>query len=111
MSATVVRGSPAFTEEDAYAVFSREGLSPTRWSNGPGDTYGAHSHAYDKVLYCLRGSITFRLVEGGDDIKLLPGDRLDLAAGTIHSAVVGPEGVSCIEAAASAQGHEAGPGH
>lgn len=77
--------------------FRVEGLSPSRWSNGPGDRYGVHSHSYHKVLYCVRGTITFKV--HGKDVLLVPGDRLDLSPGTAHSAVVGPEGVVCMEAA------------
>ena len=79
-------------------AFARDGLSPQRWSNGPGDVYGSHSHGYHKVLFCLRGSITFRLTEAGETFELHPGDRLDITPGTAHSAVVGPEGVTCVEA-------------
>jgi mannose-6-phosphate isomerase-like protein (cupin superfamily) len=67
------------------------------WSNGPGDRYAVHSHAYEKVLYCVEGSITFRLDEEGRDIHLAAGDRMVLPAGTRHSAVVGPGGCVCIE--------------
>jgi quercetin dioxygenase-like cupin family protein len=67
------------------------------WSNGPGDRYSEHSHPYHKVLFCARGSIRF--VCTGEAIDLSPGDRLDIPAGVTHSAVVGPAGVSCIEAA------------
>ncbi|HLQ60642.1 MAG TPA: cupin domain-containing protein [Candidatus Acidoferrales bacterium] len=67
------------------------------WSNGPGDRYAAHSHAYEKVLYCVRGSITFVLEEEGKRVQMEPGDRLLLPPGTEHSAVVGPGGVTCIE--------------
>ena len=31
-------------------------------------------------------------------VDLAPGDRLDLPAGTRHDAVVGPGGVTCLEA-------------
>ena len=65
------------------------------WSNGPGDVYGEHAHAYDKVLYCVSGSITFTLRDR--DILLGPGDRMVLPAGTLHGATVGPEGCACIE--------------
>ena len=65
------------------------------WSNGPGDVYGEHRHAYDKILYCVAGSIVFT-VPGGE-VRLGPGDRLELAAGTPHGAVVGPNGCTCIE--------------
>ena len=65
------------------------------WSNGPGDRYARHSHAYTKILYCLRGSIDFVL----DDqlIHLRAGDRTEIAAGTAHAATVGPEGCACVE--------------
>ena len=67
------------------------------WSNGPGDRYAAHSHAYEKVLYCVDGSITFVLEPGGRRIELSAGDRMVLPAGTVHGAVVGPSGCTCIE--------------
>lgn len=83
--------------DEAIAVFASEGCSvPRGWGNGPGDTYGRHEHGYHKVLFCLAGSITFHL--GGEDLTLRPGDRLDLEPGSRHSATVGPEGCSCIEA-------------
>jgi quercetin dioxygenase-like cupin family protein len=73
-----------------------EGLAPGEWSNGPGHRYAAHRHDYDKVLVCVRGSITFG-VEGGL-VALAVGDRLELPAGTSHDAMVGPDGVTCLEA-------------
>ena len=83
--------------EDTLAAFAAEGCSaPRSWGNGPGDAYGWHAHDYHKVLFCLEGSITFHL--RGDEARLEAGDRLDLAPGTEHSATVGPDGCSCIEA-------------
>ncbi len=79
-----------------------EGLRPSPWSNGPGDRYGAHDHDYDKVLVCARGSIVFGLADRGERMALAAGDRLDLPAGTRHDAVVGAEGVTCVEAHAPA---------
>jgi len=67
------------------------------WSNGPGDRYAAHSHPYEKVLYCVEGSITFVLEDGMQKVALEAGDRMVLPAGTSHSAVVGPGGCTCIE--------------
>ena len=78
-----------------------EGLDPTRWSNGPGDRYAAHDHAYDKVIVVERGSIRFGLPGSGgagDAIDLVEGDRLELPAGTTHDATVGSAGVACLEA-------------
>jgi uncharacterized protein YjlB len=74
-----------------------EGLDPGRWSNRPGARYAAHEHAYDKVIIVERGSITFGLGTG-EAVALAPGDRLELPAGTVHEAIVGLAGVSCLEA-------------
>jgi quercetin dioxygenase-like cupin family protein len=74
----------------------QEASSCYSWSNAPGDRYAAHTHDYGKVLYCVGGSITF-LLDDGRELALKPGDRMVLAPGTRHSAVVGPAGVTCIE--------------
>ena len=82
---------------DALEVYRDERCSPPRfWGNGPGDTYGRHSHDYHKVLFCLAGSITFHT--SGGDVGLSAGDRLDLEPGTEHGATVGSDGVECVEA-------------
>jgi quercetin dioxygenase-like cupin family protein len=75
-----------------------EGLDPGAWSNGPGDRYAPHDHAYDKVIAVASGSITFGLPDLAERIALDEGDRLELPAGTVHDAVVGPAGVACLEA-------------
>jgi quercetin dioxygenase-like cupin family protein len=67
------------------------------WSSGPGDRYGAHDHGYEKVLYCVDGSITFVLEPEGKPVELKAGDRMVLPAKTVHSAVVGSGGCTCIE--------------
>jgi quercetin dioxygenase-like cupin family protein len=77
----------------------RDGLAPRWWSNAAGDRYGWHAHDYRKVLYCSEGSIVFHLRDG--DVELGPGDRLDVEPGTEHAATVGPNGVTCVEAAVS----------
>jgi hypothetical protein len=82
---------------EAVRAFAAEGCSaPRAWGNGPGDTYGRHAHDFHKVVFCLEGSITFHVADG--DVDLGRGDRLDLEPGTEHSATVGPDGCSCIEA-------------
>ena len=76
-----------------------EGLAPSAWGNGPHDRYTAHQHGYDKVIVVASGSIRFGLpgsATGGQN--LAAGDRLELPAGTVHDAVVGPDGVTCLEA-------------
>ncbi len=80
------------------ARLREEGLDPGSWGNGPGDTHAAHAHGYDKVLVCAAGGIAFGLPGRGARVELAVGDRLDLPAGTEHDAVVGPAGVTCLEA-------------
>jgi uncharacterized protein YjlB len=79
-----------------------QGWAAAPWSNGPGDRYGAHEHGYDKVLVVASGSIRFGLPASGGHMDLGIGDRLDLPAGTSHDAIVGPAGVTCLEAHATA---------
>lgn len=75
-----------------------EGLAPSAWGNGPHDRYGAHDHGYDKVIVVAAGSIRFGLPGTGEGHDLSVGDRLELPAGTTHDALVGPDGVTCLEA-------------
>jgi len=78
-------------------LMADEGLSPYAWSNGPMDVYAAHSHGYNKVIYVVSGSITFGLPDLERNVTLFPGDRLDLPKGTVHDALVGKDGVVCLE--------------
>ena len=84
-------------DEDLMARLRSEATSCYSWSNGPDDRYAPHSHSYEKVLYCVDGSITFLLTAAGRNLELKAGDRMVLPAGTIHSAIVGPSGCTCIE--------------
>src|SRR5712664_2861828 len=88
-------------EQELYKRMQQQGLSPYAWSNGPGDTYAVHSHTYEKVLYCARGSIRFILPDfpvETRNVDLGPGDCLILPAGVRHSAEIGSLGVTCLEA-------------
>ena len=76
---------------------SAEATGCYSWSNGPGDRYAPHSHGYEKVLYCVEGSIRFQLEGEGRTLELKAGDRMVLPLGTVHSAVVGAQGCTCIE--------------
>jgi quercetin dioxygenase-like cupin family protein len=91
-------GDLAPDETAIRKVLADEGLQPYRWSNGPEDVYGTHSHRFHKVIYVVKGSITFGLPESGERVLLQAGDRLDLPAGISHNAVVGNKGVVCLEA-------------
>jgi uncharacterized protein YjlB len=91
----VTRADPA---RDLHERLRAEGLDAVAWSNPPWDRYGVHHHGYDKVLVVLQGSIHFGLPGRGEAADLAVGDRLELPAGTEHEALVGPDGVTCLEA-------------
>lgn len=83
--------------EAAADALRKAGVSPSSWSNGPGDRYGRHEHGYTKLLICAEGSITFFVGDDGTPVELRAGEGFVLPAGTRHAAVVGPEGCTCLE--------------
>lgn len=150
-----MRAPPRVTESALRDELAREGLHPTRWSNGPGAVYATHDHPYRKVLMVAEGSITFTIDGGKRVVPMIPpagegasnsarqgafratgtedkllgpqreqagslarrmggrsrvaggrqqvvrmkaGDRLTLPPHTAHRALVGPDGVVCLEA-------------
>ena len=68
------------------------------WSNDPDDVYAGHTHGYHKIIYVVEGSINFDFPTRHKSVTLRSGDRLEVPAGIRHSAVVGAEGVTCLEA-------------
>ncbi len=86
------------TEEELRHILINEGADPFIWSNEPGDIFAAHEHTYHKTVFIVSGSITYGFPIDGQPITLRAGDRLDLPAGVQHNAVVGPDGVVCLEA-------------
>jgi len=86
------------TEASLRRQLEQEGLDVTRWSNAPHAVYGVHDHPYAKVLVVSSGSITFSVGPEKRQVAMQPGHRLELPPRTAHSAVVGPDGVVCLEA-------------
>ncbi|MEW5958291.1 MAG: cupin [Chloroflexota bacterium] len=86
------------TEDELRALLAEQELRVYRWSDGPGRIYPGHTHGYHKVLYVLDGSIKFDFPTRHETINVTRGARLDLPNGMRHSAVVGPDGVVCLEA-------------
>ena len=89
--------APAGRFDQLMGKLRAEAAGCYSWSNGPGDRYAPHSHGYEKVLYCVEGSIRFQLENDGRSLELKAGDRMVLPPGTVHSAVVGTDGCTCIE--------------
>lgn len=84
-------------EEELREFLAHQEMKVYRWSSEPEDVLSGHTHGYHKILYVVEGSIKFDFPVRHKTINLKVGDRLDLPAGTRHSAVVGPEGVTCLE--------------
>ncbi len=62
------------TESKLRQLMANKGLDPYAWSNGPHDVYSAHTHSYDKVIYVVKGSITFGLPQLHQQLTLQAGD-------------------------------------
>lgn len=74
------------------------GIEASPWSNLPGERFEERVCDYDRVIVAVEGAITFGLPGYGVGFMLAPGERLDLPAKIPHDAVVGPKGVTCLEA-------------
>ena len=80
-----------------------EGLDASAWWQRAGRPVRSRTSTATTRCWSWRaGSIRFGLPERGETVDLAIGDRLDLPAGTVHDATVGPDGVTCLEAHAPA---------
>ena len=100
---SILKLGTAVAEKDLVALFGHgprpAGLQQVvGWSNGPHAVYAVHDHPYGKVLVVAEGSITFTVGNEGRVLAMKPGDRFDLPPHMPHSALVGPDGVVCLEA-------------
>jgi len=69
----------------------REGFASVyTWDDVPGAVYGDHTHATRTAHIILAGEMT--LTQGGTTATDRPGDRVDVPAGAVHSARMGPAG-------------------
>lgn len=84
------------TEAAVKEAVREAGLIAMRWEGEPRQTYAPHHHLLAKTLWCASGHITFQV--DGREVTLGAGDKMILPAGTVHSAVAGPQGVACFEA-------------
>ena len=81
----------------ARARLRAAGVEPYAWSNRPGDRYAVHDHETTKLLICAEGSITFLVGPEAVPVELGPGQGMVLPAGTLHAAIVGEQGCTCLE--------------
>ena len=82
-------------EATLHERLARDGFDDVfRWHDAAGSAYAPHSHDHDESLWCVAGLITFGIA--GREYPLGPGDRLMLPKGTVHTALVGPEGATYL---------------
>ncbi len=93
------RGAHHPTFQAITRQMEQEGLRPYAWTNGPNFRVAARSHGYAKVMYCVEGSVELYLPDGNQTFVLRPGDRIEVPPGVRHAAIVGPQGVRCVESA------------
>ena len=78
-------------EERLASNLHREGFRHTyAWQDGPNAAYPEHRHDTETAHIILSGEM--RLTIGGESRTYRAGERCDVAAGTVHSACMGPEG-------------------
>jgi quercetin dioxygenase-like cupin family protein len=80
------------------ARLKAEGLEASAWSNVAGERFEERVNDFDRVVVVVEGSITYGLSGYGVGYLLTAGERLDLPANVAHNALVGPKGVTCLEA-------------
>src|SRR5579884_1228086 len=71
-------------EATLRARLEREGFSVFAWTDAPGARYAPHAHDRDESIWVVAGEIAF--TAAGRTVRLGPGDRLLLPAGTVHAA-------------------------
>ena len=86
------------TQEEITNTLEEQELRAYHWSSLPDSKFAGHTHGYHKVLYVLEGNIKFEFPARHESYTLSAGDRLDLPAGIRHNAIVGIDGVKCLEA-------------
>lgn len=77
--------------------FEEEGFASVyEWSDPAGTVYEEHSHQGKVSLFVTDGGVTFDF--SGEKREVKANERFDVPVGTLHSAVVGPQGWICIVA-------------
>lgn len=87
-------GAEPPSERALRAELAARGFGAFLWRDDPGARYEAHAHERDESLWVLEGEMTFEA--DGRTLRLGPGDRLELPAGTVHTAVAGAAGATYL---------------
>jgi quercetin dioxygenase-like cupin family protein len=78
-------------ERELTAQLKKEGFGHTfAWEDGPNARYPDHTHAMETAHIILSGEMT--LTMDGESKSYGIGERCDVPAGAVHSALMGPKG-------------------
>ncbi len=94
------RGGSHPAEHTIRLQLGREGLQPYAWTQRANFRYPLRSHAHDKVLYCVEGSLEAVLPDLNQRVVLRAGDRLELPRNVRYALIIGQRGARCLEAEA-----------
>ena len=82
------------TLQDLHDRLEAEGYKPKAWCDPPATYYPRHEHTAAEIRWIVTGGMTFQFgvkeAQQGE-ITLVAGDRLEVPAGTIHSATTGAD--------------------
>lgn len=83
------------TESELIAELQHEGFSHTYvWEDVPNARYPDHTHRVETAHIILSGEMT--LTMAGESRTYRAGERCDVPADAIHSAIMGPRGCRYI---------------
>ena len=85
-------------EEELIAILAHKNIDAERWHADEYEDFPPHTHALDKRLWCVEGSIEFIIDD--KSMWLQAGDAFELPSGTIHRAKAGFSGCVCYESPA-----------
>jgi len=78
-------------EDELIATLHHEGFGHTYvWEDTPNARYPNHTHRMETAHLILSGEITITM--NGASNTYRAGDRCDVPANAVHSAVIGPKG-------------------
>lgn len=81
--------------ERCIQTLEKEGfISVYECSDAPSLVYAEHQHDEKVALIVTEGTLLVKM--SGQTKELLPGDRIDIPAHTLHSGVVGPQGCQYV---------------
>ena len=90
------RGRPQ--EDVLLAELTCQGYQALPWEVEPNQNYLPHAHVYAETLWVVRGTITLVLPIDRRMLELMPGDRVLVPPGTLHTTFAGPEGARYLVA-------------